>query len=155
MWETSTNNKRLGSEFEQYMCDLLKKGGFWVHFMSESRLGSQPFDIIAASGAYAFAIECKTVREGAASFPLSRLEEKQRLACHAWRKKTIFPALIAIGRPREDGAGAEDGWDVFIAEYDEKQKSVRLDSTDCLCCVDKVVPRDLTLFWFYRSEGGG
>lgn len=148
MWDTTTNNKRLGNAFEQHMCELLRRGGFWVHFMSESKLGSQPFDILAASGAYAFAIECKTVREGAKSFPLSRLEENQRLAFDQWRKKTIFPAFIAIGRPEEDG------WDVFITEYNNRAERVGLDSTSCLICDGELRPRDLILFWFHRGRDG-
>ena len=97
------NNKRLGNSFEQYMCGLLQRAGFWVHFISPSHAGSQPFDLIAAYHSYAFAIECKTVREGSVSFPLSRLEENQRLALHKWHQLTNFPALIAVGRPQIRG----------------------------------------------------
>ena len=41
------NNKKIGTQFEQEFCNLLAQHGYWVHFITPDRTGSQPFDVIA------------------------------------------------------------------------------------------------------------
>ena len=69
-----------GREFEKYMVDWLSAKGFWVHRMSESNTGSQPFDIIALRDYKVCAFDCKVISTKRPYFPFSRVEENQRLA---------------------------------------------------------------------------
>ena len=69
-----------GREFEKYMVDWLNEKGFWVHRMTESNTGSQPFDIIALNGYSVFALDCKVISTKRPYFPFSRIEENQRRA---------------------------------------------------------------------------
>lgn len=80
------SNKRLGTEFEQEVCDILARSGYWVHFITPDARGAQPFDIIAVKDGIALAIECKTLDESKRYFPLSRLEENQLFAFDRWMK---------------------------------------------------------------------
>ena len=76
------NNKRLGTEFEREVCEILKKDGYWVHFMTPDASGAQPFDIIAAKFDHAVAIDCKTSQSHI--FRLDRLEDNQIMAFDKW-----------------------------------------------------------------------
>lgn len=76
------NNKRLGTEFEREVCKLLKREGFWVHFLNPNASGAQPFDIIAIRNGRAVAIDCKTSAQHV--FPISRLEDNQVFAFEKW-----------------------------------------------------------------------
>ena len=76
------NNKKIGTEFEQEICKMLKEQGWWVHFIEPKPDGSQPFDIIAVRQGRAVAIDCKTCASEA--FNISRLEDNQIFAFERW-----------------------------------------------------------------------
>lgn len=76
------NVKKIGSEFEQELCELLTVNGFWVHFITPDKTGSQPFDIIAVKNNIPIAIDCKTCE--ADTFNISRLEDNQIMAFGKW-----------------------------------------------------------------------
>lgn len=78
------NNKEIGTEFEQRMCDYFNRKGYWVHFITPDRRGAQPFDIIAVKDNHPIAIECKTLSLSQKYFHISRLEENQKLALEKW-----------------------------------------------------------------------
>lgn len=78
------NNKKLGSEFERKVCDILKSAGYWVHFMTPDERGAQPFDVIAVRDGIAYAIECKTLASNQKYFPITRLEDNQIMAFEKW-----------------------------------------------------------------------
>ena len=78
------NNKRLGTEFEREMCEILREDGYWVHFMSPDNTGAQPFDIIAVKNGYAIASDCKTSESPI--FRMNRLEWNQVSAFDYWIK---------------------------------------------------------------------
>lgn len=76
------NVKKIGSEFEQELCELLAVNGFWVHFITPDKTGAQPFDIIAVKNNIPIAIDCKTCE--ADTFNISRLEDNQMMAFAKW-----------------------------------------------------------------------
>jgi Holliday junction resolvase len=76
------NNKRLGTAFEQEICNILAHKGYWVHFIVPDIRGAQPFDIIAVKDGKAIAIDCKTCVAG--SFNICRLEDNQIMAFEKW-----------------------------------------------------------------------
>ena len=76
------NNKRLGTQFEREVCDILNRDGWWVHFISPDMKGAQPFDIIACKNARCFAADCKTSKDHI--FRMDRLEWNQVLAFDKW-----------------------------------------------------------------------
>lgn len=88
------NNKRLGTEFERELCELLAKIGYWVHFISPDRSGAQPFDIIAVKKCKAYAIDCKTCESDV--FNISRLEDNQIFAFERWLRCENTQPIIAI-----------------------------------------------------------
>lgn len=77
-----SNNKKIGSEFEEEFCKLLKNRGWWVHFFTPAPNGSQPCDIIAVKDGNAYLIDCKTCKDK--RFRIGRLEDNQILAFHRW-----------------------------------------------------------------------
>lgn len=114
------NNKKLGNKFEQRMCDLLAKHGYWVHFITPDVRGAQPFDIIAVKDGKPYAMECKTLEVSKKSFNISRLEDNQILSFEKW---------LACGNPMpivfiEHG---EDG-QIYVCDYKtlKKERSVKL-----------------------------
>ena len=76
------NNKRLGTEFEREVCDILNRDGWWVHFISPDARGAQPFDIIACRDARCIVADCKTSKDHI--FRINRLEWNQILAFDKW-----------------------------------------------------------------------
>lgn len=76
------NNKKLGTEFEKEICEILKQSGWWVHFIEPKQSGAQPFDIIAVKNGRALAMDCKTCVSG--SFSINRLEDNQIYAFNKW-----------------------------------------------------------------------
>lgn len=72
------SNKKSGNKFEQVMSSLLADHGFWSHVLQQNKSG-QPADIIAVKGKYHTLIDCKVISDHD-GFPLSRVEENQRLA---------------------------------------------------------------------------
>ena len=76
------NNKKLGTEFEREIVELLSNRGFWVHFISPDNRGAQPFDIIAVKDGEVIVGDCKTsVRK---KFDFWRLESNQMMAFEKW-----------------------------------------------------------------------
>lgn len=88
------NNKKLGTAFEQELCDLLNQWGWWSHFMSPDNRGAQPFDVIAAKNGLAVAIDCKTCARK--TFDYDRLEENQKLAFEKWLDCGNAEPMIAV-----------------------------------------------------------
>lgn len=79
--------------------ELLAKKGYWVTFLEgKANIGSQPCDIIAIRRDYTELYDCKTLANKNGLFPISRIEENQRLAFQKLRKcrnhKTIFALAI-------------------------------------------------------------
>jgi Holliday junction resolvase len=75
------NNKKLGSDFEQELCEILSSHGFWVHPMRQDNSG-QPADIIAVRNKVSYLIDAKVCSND--TFPFSRIEENQDLAMELW-----------------------------------------------------------------------
>lgn len=110
------NNKRLGTEFEREVCDLLAADGYWVHFIAPDARGAQPFDIIAVKDGSALAIDCKTCVAG--SFNISRLEDNQIMAFERW---------LACGNEDPKVAVKHEGKIWFLSYMTLKaQKSIKL-----------------------------
>lgn len=78
-----TSNKALGNAFEQELCELLAKHGFWTHNMAMNKSG-QPADIIAVMNTRAHLIDAKVC--SSRGFALSRMEENQDLAMELWKE---------------------------------------------------------------------
>ena len=74
-------NKKLGNDFEQEVCEILSKHGFWVHPLNANKSG-QPADIIAVRNKTAYLIDAKVC--SSRGFALSRVEENQELAMDLW-----------------------------------------------------------------------
>lgn len=77
------NNKQLGNEFEAELCQILYSRGFWVHNLAQNQAG-QPADILAIRNKQAYLIDCKVC--SGKGFPLSRVEENQKLAMELWKE---------------------------------------------------------------------
>lgn len=77
------SNKSIGTAFEKEFAELLAEKGFWVHRLQDNQNG-QPFDIIAVKNGRAYAFDCKDCVGRA--FPLSRIEENQRMAMERWEE---------------------------------------------------------------------
>ena len=71
------SNRKDGTDFERELCEKLSKFGFWVYRCPQSADG-QPADIIAARNGKTYLIDAKVCKND--TFPLSRIEENQRLA---------------------------------------------------------------------------
>lgn len=110
------NNKKLGTDFEQEMCELMAQDGFWVHFIEPDRRGAQPFDIVAAMGGRAYAIDCKTCAAG--TFNISRLEDNQTMAFTRWMACGNYMPYIAV---KHDGV-------IYMIDYAtlKNKRSVKL-----------------------------
>lgn len=76
-------NKKLGNDFEQEVCEILSKHGFWTHNMAMNKSG-QPADIIAVRNKTAYLIDAKVC--SSRGFALSRMEENQDLAMELWKE---------------------------------------------------------------------
>lgn len=76
-------NKKLGNDFEQELCEILSKHGFWTHNMAQNKSG-QPADIIAVKNKTAYLIDAKVC--SSRGFALSRMEENQDLAMELWKE---------------------------------------------------------------------
>ena len=77
------NNRELGNAFERELCEKLSESGFWVHNMAQNQAG-QPADIIAVRNKRAYLIDAKVCSDN--RFPLSRIEENQKLAMLLWQE---------------------------------------------------------------------
>ena len=93
------NNKVLGSNFEKDFANFLASKNYWVHFIEgAAHTGSQPCDIIAIKRDFPELYDCKTLNNKSGLFPISRIEENQRLAYERIREcrnpETIFSLAI-------------------------------------------------------------
>ena len=77
------NNKTLGNDFEQELCEKLSEYGFWTHNLAMNKAG-QPADIIAVKNKIAYLIDAKVC--SSRGFALSRVEENQELAMTLWNE---------------------------------------------------------------------
>jgi len=110
------NNKSIGTEFENEMCEIVAKEGYWVHFIVPDARGAQPFDLIAVKDGNALAIDCKTCV--AKTFNISRLEDNQILAFDRW---------LACGNKMPFVAVKHSEF-IYLIEYSKlkSQKSIKL-----------------------------
>lgn len=76
------NNKKIGSDFEKEMSEILTGMGFWVHFMSPAPDGSQPCDLIFAKNGQCYIADCKTSSKN--KFGIERLEYNQIFSFERW-----------------------------------------------------------------------
>ena len=75
------NNKKLGNDFEQELCEILADHGFWAHNFANRKNG-QPADIIAVKNGKAYLIDAKVCMYEV--FPFRRIEENQHLSMDMW-----------------------------------------------------------------------
>lgn len=76
------SNRKLGTDFENELCELLSQNGYWVHPMRQDASG-QPADIIAVKDKKAYLIDAKVCSND--KFDLSRVEENQDMAMEMWK----------------------------------------------------------------------
>lgn len=86
------NNRLTGNRFEQQLCEILKRYGFWTHNMAQNKYG-QPADIIAVNGHNAILIDAKVCKNN--RFSLERVEDNQYLAMSYWTEITKNPSGFA------------------------------------------------------------
>ena len=90
------NNKKLGNDFEQELCEKLSEYGFWVHSLAMNKAG-QPADIIAVRKKNAHLIDAKVC--SSRGFALSRVEENQELAMSLWGERGNGQGWFALKVP--------------------------------------------------------
>lgn len=90
------NNKTLGNNFEQELCEKLSEYGFWAHCLNMNKAG-QPADIIAVKNKIAYLIDAKVC--SSKGFALSRVEENQDLAMSLWNERGNGQGWFALKVP--------------------------------------------------------
>lgn len=80
----SMENRTIGVNFEEEMCEYLSKKGWWVLHIPQTEAG-QPADILGVKSNLAVLIDCKVCTND--KFPLSRIEGNQELAMKLWMSK--------------------------------------------------------------------
>lgn len=90
------NNKTLGSQFEQELCEKLSEYGFWVHCLAMNKAG-QPADILAVKNKIAHLIDAKVC--SSKGFALSRVEDNQELAMNLWNDRGNGQGWFALKVP--------------------------------------------------------
>ena len=90
------SNKKLGNDFEQELCEILAKHGFWTHNLAMNKAG-QPADILAVRNKIAYLIDAKVC--SSRGFTLSRMEENQELAMELWKECGNGQAWFALRVP--------------------------------------------------------
>ena len=93
------NNKTLGNQFEQELCEKLSEYGFWCHLLNMNKAG-QPADIIAVKNKVAYLIDAKVC--SSKGFALSRVEDNQELAMSLWNERGNGQGWFAIKVPDEE-----------------------------------------------------
>ena len=89
------NNKIIGNNFEKKYAQILSDKGYWVTFLTpKNHIGSQPCDLIAIKNNKPLLIDCKTSKSYL--FPISRIEENQRLASQKYFKCNNKFFILAI-----------------------------------------------------------
>ena len=92
-------NKTLGNAFEQELCDILAKKGFWVHNLAMNKAG-QPADILAVRNRVSYLIDAKVCSDK--GFALSRIEENQDLSMTLWNECGNGQGWFALKVPTGD-----------------------------------------------------
>lgn len=90
------NNKKLGNNFEQELCEKLSEYGFWTHNLAMNKAG-QPADIIAVRNKIAYLIDAKVCSNK--GFALSRVEDNQELAMTLWNERGNGQGWFALKVP--------------------------------------------------------
>lgn len=80
----STVNRTVGGRFEEELCELLARYGWWAHNMAQNQVG-QPADVIAVKNDIAVLIDCKVCAND--RFALSRIECNQEGAMTLWEAR--------------------------------------------------------------------
>ena len=93
------NNKTLGNNFEQEICEKLSEYGFWTHNLAMNKAG-QPADIIAVKNKKSYLIDAKVC--SSRGFALSRVEDNQELAMELWKDKGNGQAWFAMKLPNDE-----------------------------------------------------
>ena len=89
-------NKKLGSDFEQELCEKLSEYGFWATNLAMNKAG-QPADIIAVRNKIAYLIDAKVCSDR--GFALSRIEENQELSMTLWKERGNGQGWFALKIP--------------------------------------------------------
>ena len=90
------NNKKLGDLFENELAQTLSRKGFWV-YITKSKIGGQPADIIAARNHIPYLIDCKVCSDN--SFDTARIEENQKNAMYLFDKCGNNNGFFALKMP--------------------------------------------------------
>ena len=90
------NNKTLGNNFEQELCEKLSEYGFWTHNLAMNKAG-QPADVIAVKNKKAYLIDAKVC--SSRGFALSRVEDNQELSMNLWNERGNGQAWFALQIP--------------------------------------------------------
>ena len=77
------SNRAVGNAFEQELCEMLFKYGFWAHNLKQDNSG-QPADVIAVRDKIAYLIDAKDC--SSKGFDLRRVEENQITAMQLWHE---------------------------------------------------------------------
>lgn len=93
------NNKTLGNNFEQELCEKLSGYGFWCHNLAMNKAG-QPADIIAVRNKIAYLIDAKVC--SSKGFALSRVEENQELSMTLWNESGNGQGWFALKVPTDE-----------------------------------------------------
>lgn len=93
------NNKTLGNNFEQELCEKLSEYGFWCHLLNMNKAG-QPADIIAVKNKKAYLIDAKVC--SSRGFALSRVEDNQELAMDLWKDRGNGQGWFALKLPTDE-----------------------------------------------------
>lgn len=88
------SNKKIGTDFERELVEVLSQKGYWVHFITPNANGSQPFDIIASKNDIPIVADCKTSSKK--WFHFTRLEDNQVMAFELWFKTGNKNAFIFV-----------------------------------------------------------
>lgn len=78
------NNGKIGNDFELEVLKIFGEMGFFCFLIPKRASGSQPADIQASRNNETYMIECKTLNNTTGKFPLTRIEENQRLSMRKW-----------------------------------------------------------------------
>lgn len=77
------SNRKTGNMFEQELCELLYREGFWVHNLAQNQ-SSQTADIIAVKNRKAYLIDAKVCLNN--RFDLTKIEGNQHSAMWLWNE---------------------------------------------------------------------
>lgn len=90
------NNKKLGDSFENELAQILFHHGFWA-YVTKSKIGGQPADILAAKNKTPYIIDCKVCSDN--SFDTARIEENQKNAMFLFDKCGNSDGFFALKMP--------------------------------------------------------